>query len=267
MKGITQYFTIFLSLAVVVLASGCGKDNSVTSSSLQKSGVLAMKATAKLNPNAGVNDIPVPGGSLHFRSALLNIGSFRIEENTGFEGEEEGEHEDSDVTSPATEDDENGREAQDILVTGPFSFDITAGEAFIDSVAVYPGTFKNVDMTFMINTDPPFNGKTIVISGEFTPTNRSAIPFTLKSETAKMIRTRIAGNGITVAENTTVPAVVVFDLAGLFSNANFAGAHEINGEIVLDNTSNTALLTAFESNLSRNVEMEDDIREEEEDED
>jgi len=137
--------------------------------------------------------------------------------------------------------------------------DISSGEAFIDSVAVYPGTFKKVDFTFMINTAPPFNGKTIVIGGEFAPTNgTTSLDFTLKSEFNQEIQSHIAGNGITVANNVTVAVVVTFDLAGWFDNVDFGSAQVVNGEILIDNAHNTALLSAFEDNLSQSIEVEEE---------
>ncbi len=251
MKRIMHYSIGLLSLMLLILVTYCGKNPSA-STSLQKNSVVLMKAKAKLHSTSSMSDIPVPGGSVNVQFALLNIEKYRIEENSGVENEQQGQHEDNDSGGS-----DNEQEAPDIAVTGPFSIDISNGETFIDSVAVYPGTFKKVDFTFMLNSAPPFDGKTIVISGEFIPVNGTAIPMTIKSTFAQEIQIRIAGGGITVAANSTVPVVVTFDLTGMFNNVDFGSAQVSNGEIIVDNVSNTALLAAFEANLAKYVEVEE----------
>ena len=248
--------TAVLSIMLVISVLSCGKKEPTESSPvLTKSSVVIMKANAKQDLTISTNDVPLQGGSLDIQSALFSVEKLRIEENSGFEGEQEGEHQDSE------NDNNDEQEAADIVVTGTFSLDITKGETFIDSVAVYPGTFKNVDLKFMMSAASPFDNKTIVIKGDFTPINGSDIPFTLKSEYLKEIQIRITGDGITVQENTIIPIVVTFDLAGFFKDLDFGNAQVVNGEILVDSTDNTGLLTAFENNLSNYVEVEKESNE------
>lgn len=249
--------TVITSLALLLL-SGCGGDPFALSKSMEKSSTVVLKASAR-HPSVGNSiEIPVPGGSLAISSALLNIGEFEIEGNS------EVEHEDENEDNDDKEDDEG--ESDEIEVKGPFAIDISSGEAFIDSVAVFPGTFKKVELEFALNTSSPFDGNSIVMQGDFTPTNGVAVPFTLKSGFKREIEGGLAGDGITVPENATVPVVVTFDLAGFFENVDFGNAAVVNGEIVIDGTNNSTLLAAFEANLSKYVEVEvDDDEDEDED--
>ncbi len=260
MKHSKRYAVILAGLALLVLSIGCSKTNPTAySKAAQKTGTVLMKASPTHNQNAIMSIVPVTGGNLDIQSAMINIDQFKIEENSGFDVEQQGDHNDGDqggVDNEAGGIDTNEQDAADIVVTGPFALDISNGEVLINSVAVYPGTFKKVDFTFKINTAPPFNGKAILLSGVFTPNTGAAVPFTLKSEFSKTIQSKIAGNGITVANNSTVPVKVIFDLAGWFNTVDFSGAQLSNGEIVIDSTNNTALLTAFETNLAQYVEVE-----------
>jgi hypothetical protein len=251
-----NFVAVILTMVIAIAITSCGKKEPTGSSpALEKSSVVIMKANAKQNLMVGTNDVPVPGGSLDIQSALFSIEKLRIEENSGFEGEHEGEHQDSE------NDNNDVQEAADMVVTGPFSLDISKGETFIDSVAVYPGTFKNVDLTFMMTATSPFDNKSIVIKGDFTPTNGSAIPFTLKSEYLEEIQCHIAGDSITVKENTIIPIVVTFDLAGFFKDLDFSNAQVVNREIWIDSTYNSGLLMKFETNLSNYVDVEEESNE------
>jgi len=263
MKRIMQYSVQLVSVSLLILVVSCGKKSPTSSpplsfTSLQKTSMIVMKAAAKLSSASSMSAFPVPGGSLNVQSALLNIEKFRIEENTGFDGQQQGGANDNDKGSSEKKDSPGAEnDTPDIIITGPFSIDISSNEVFLDSVAAYPGTFKKVNFTLIPNTSPPFNGKTIIINGEFVPTNGAAIAVTIKSEFAKEIQTRIAGGGITVADNSIVPVVVTFDLAGMFNNVDFGSAQVKNGEIIVDNVSNAALLTVFETNLTKYVEVEE----------
>ncbi len=236
-----------ITIGLLLLGVSCKLHLPTNSTGLSKSATVVMKASA--GSSAALSNSPVTGGDLNIQTAMINVARFRIEENSGFDGEQQGEHNDGNKGGP-----DNEQDAQDIIMTGPYSLDISNNEAFIDSVAVYPGTFRKVDITFATS---PFNGKSIVITGKFTPTGSAAIPFELKSEFSKEIQTQIAGNGITVGSNTSVPIVVTFNLAEWFGNVNFQTAQMVNGAILIDNAHNTNLLSAFESNLSAQAEMED----------
>lgn len=260
MKHSKRYAVLLVGLALLVFSIGCSKKSPVAfSKASKKTSTILMKATPTHNQNALMSIVPVTGGNLDIQSAMINIDQFKIEENSGFDVEQQSDHNDGDqggVDNEAGGNDTNGPDAADIVVTGPFALDISNGEMLIDSVAVYPGTFRKVDFTFTINTAPPFNGKAILLSGVFTPNTGAAIPFTLKSEFNKTIQSKIAGNGITVTNNATVPVKVIFDLASWFNTLDFSGAQLSNGEIIIDSTNNAALLTAFEANLAKYVEVE-----------
>ena len=254
-------------LAVLALSfgifwiSGCKKNSPNSSTSLTKSGTAVMKATnSSKAAGTTVSDITVSGGKLNVQTAWINIADLRIEENSGNDVEQEGEHNDGDQGGAENES-EDGKEdsldAADITAAGPFNLDISDGMALIGSFDVYPGTFRKVDFTFTPNVNDPFFGKTIVIAGEFTSDVGTVMPFTLKSEFSKQIQTQIAGGGITVAANSTVEINVVFDLAGWFGNIDFSGARAANGQILIDTANNTTLLTTFEANLAKYVEVEE----------
>ncbi len=252
MNGRKFFAAGMASLALLSFGAGCKNSSPSDSSPMQKSSTVLMKAAAKVQPHVTLGDIPVKGGSLNIQSALLNIEKFLIEENFGFDGEQEGEHQDDDNGS------DNDHDAPDIMVAGPFSIEISKGEAFLDSVAVYPGTFKDLKLNFARKAAAPFNGKSLVISGQFAPTNGAAIPFTINSEFAKEIQSQIAGNGIIVPQNAKVPVVVNFDLQAWFSGMDFTNATLVNGAILIDNANNAGLLSAFEANLAKFVEVEED---------
>ncbi len=243
----------------IVWLNGCGKKNPFSSNSLTKSSTAIMKATS-LHKNAGTTlaNIPVVGGTLNVQNAWVNIADLRIEENSGFDGEQQGDHNDGDQGGKDNESKNGGEDSPDITAPGPFSLEISSGQALIGSFDVYPGTFKKVDFKFQSNADDPFYGETIVISGEFTSDAGTTTPFSLKSEFAQQIQTRIANGGITVPANSTVEINVVFDLAGWFNNVDFSAAQISNGQIMIDSGNNTAILNAFESNLAKYVDVEEE---------
>lgn len=253
---------VFASLVLSVglmWIMGCNRSNPAATSLPTKSSTAVMKATG-LHKSASttLSDLPVLGGTLNVQSAWINISDLRIEENSGFDGEQQGEHNDGDQGGSENESQGSENDSPDITAPGPFSLEISSGQALIGSFNVYPGTFKKVDFTFQPNTNDPFYGKTIVISGEFTSTAGTVTPFALKSEFAQPIQTQIAGGGITVPANATVDINVVFDLAGWFSNVDFSAAQISNGQILIDSSNNTALLSAFEANLAQYVEVENE---------
>lgn len=256
-----------LAVVFVFVVMGCGRKTPTALNSMARTSTVLMKASPRpvaVGTDAVLSNVPVPGGSLDIVTALVNIDQVRIEENSGFDVEQQGDHNDGEQGGPDNEmggpdNEQGGLEAdQDIIVTGPFALDISNGDAVIQSVDVYPGTFKKVDLTFSINTAPPFNGKTIVINGTFVPDSGTPVSMALKSEFAQEIQTPIAGGGITVADNSTVAVTVAFDLAGWFDKVDLTTAQVANGEIIIDNAHNTALLAAFEANLGKYVDVEED---------
>lgn len=271
MKYSKFFASSLLLMAFIFVVVGCGKKAPTSMNSTAKTSTVLMKASA--SPTAVSTDaasstllssIPIPGGSLDISTAMVNVDKIRIEENSGMDVEQQGDNNTGDQGGPDNElggpdNEKSGPEAeQDIVLNGPFALDITNGEAAIQSVDVYPGTFKKVDLTLSINTASPFNGKTIVISGSFTPTGGSAVPVNLKSEFSQEIQMPIAGGGITVPDNSTVAVTITFNLAGLFDKVDLTSAQISNGEILIDSANNTALLSAFESNLAKYVDVEED---------
>lgn len=270
-----KYFKFFaaglLLMAFIFAVIGCGKKAPTSMNSTARTSTVLMKASVSpsaMNTDAAsgtmLNSIPIPGGSLDINTAMVNVSKIQIEENSGNDVEQGGEHNggeqggaDNEVEGP---DNEKGapEAEQDIIVNGPFALDISNGEAAIQSVDIYPGTFKKVDLTFSINTSSPFNGKTIVINGTFTPNGGSATPFSLKSEFSKEVQMPIAGGGITVPANATIAVTVTFNLAGWFDKVDLTSAQISNGEILIDSANNTALLSAFETNLAKYVDVEED---------
>lgn len=259
MKISLRVLTILAMSTGIVWISGCKKSNPYFGGSLSKSSIAVMNATA-ISKTAGtkMSDIPIIGGKLNIQTARINITDLRIEENSGNDVEQQGGHNDGDQGGKEESGSiKDSMDAADITAAGPFNLDISGGQALIGSFDIYPGTFKKVDFTFRPNMNDPFNGKTIVISGIFTSVAGAVTPFTLKSEFSKQIQTRIAGGGITVAANSTVEVNVVFDLAGWFGNIDLSAAHATNGQILIDASNNTTLLTVFEANLAKYVEVEE----------
>lgn len=247
---------VALSLGIFLI-SGCKKNSPNSSNSLYKSSTAEMNATSSLSTaNTPLSDIHVGGGSLNLRTAWINIANLRIEENSGFDSEQEGEHRDGDQGGSDNES-EDTSDSPDVTAPGPFSLDISNGQALIGSFAVYPGTFKKVDFTFMPNSNDPFYGKSIVIGGEFISNTGTVWPLTLMSNFSKQIKTQIAGGGITVPDNSTVKVNVVFNLVGWFGNIDFSTAQSSNGQILINGSENLALLVAFEANLDKYVEVEE----------
>ncbi len=265
---LTLRIVVVLAMSLgIVWISGCKKSSPYSSSSLTKSSTAVMKATSSSKTaNTKMSDIPVKGGKLNVQTAWINITDLRIEENSGNDVEQQGGANDGDQGGVDNEAEggkeensgiEDSLDTADITAAGPFNLDISSGQSLIGSFDVYPGTFRKVDFTFTPNVNDPFYGKTIVISGEFTSDGGTVTSFTLKSEFSKQIQTQIAGTGITVAANSTVEVNVVFDLAGWFGNIDFPSAQIVNGLIQIDTANNATLLTAFEANLAKNVEVEE----------
>jgi len=196
---------------------------------------------------------PITGGTLDLQSAMLNFKDLVIEENSGYDGEQTGDNNSGNDGDGGTEG-----EAPDITAPGPFSVDLSSGTASIGSFDVYTGTFKKVDFKLVSNSADPFFGKTIVISGVFTPDGSTAIPFTLKSDVSSQLQLPLANGGIVVAANSTVSIDIVIDLPSLFNSVDFSSASVTNGRILIDSQNNSPLLNEFETNLNSYIDAEDD---------
>jgi len=263
---ISLRFVLFPVMALGLIGvTGCNKTNPTSGGILMKNSTAIVKAINSQQA-AGTTAAPIPltGGTLLVQTAWINIADLRIEENSGFDGEQNGEYNSGDQSENETEDSneesggfEDGLEAPDITAAGPFGLDISEGQAPVGSFEVYPGTFKKVDFTFQPNANDPFFGSTIVIDGEFTTDQGTVIPFTLKSEFSQTIQTPLVNGGIVVAADSTVEINVVFDLAGWFLNLDLASAQTTNGQILIDAVNNPTLLAAFEANLAHSVDVEE----------
>jgi len=243
----------FVALSLVYF-TGCNKTGPVSpANSLSKSSTIMLGATAShVSAPTNLSAIPVTGGSIDLQAAWINFKDLVIEENSGFDGEQEGEHNDGNENEGGPE-----TENPDITAPGPFAVDISSGQGAIGSFQVFPGTFKKVDFSFTPNPNDPFFGKTIVMNGLFTPDGGTSIPFILKSGFSSQIQQLIANGGITIPADSTVEINVVFDLAGWFSTVDFSSAEATNGEILIDSQNNQTLLAAFESQLAIYIDVEE----------
>lgn len=239
-----------LSIVVIVLVtvSGCKKDNAGV-----KSVTLNVKSTAVKSGTATLLEIPLQIGSLSVISANVNVADIKIEENSGEENQQgENNTGGNDKEGSNTESD-NG----DIALPGPFALDISAGTSSLGQVSVYPGTFKKVNFQFQANAAIPFNGKTIVISGNYIKPDGYTIPFTINSNFSDQVQLLIANGGIVATANTTQDILILFDL-NAWLNLDFAGAQIVNNQIIIDSNNNVALLNNFNANVAANIDAENE---------
>ncbi len=270
-KRLTILAVIFSVLFLIGACSNTGQSGSANS--LEKTSTLSVTATSKQDSIATNGDIAVLGGGLRLTTAMLNIDYFSIEENSGFDGEQEGEHDNGDAEDIEENNGFDGEQegehddgdvnedtgAEDIILSGPVPIDISSGEYVLSPVEMYPGTFKRIDAVFAITDTDPFKGNSIVITGNFTPTGGDPIPFILNSQFTQEIQSRITdanGGIIVVSDNSTVSVVVTFDLAVWFNGLDFSSAESNNG-IIIDGTYNKELLSKFETNLAQSGELEE----------
>lgn len=218
-----------------------------------RSGALTLSAVAA-EPTTGPIVIPNGTAQLEIDAAQFHVGDLEIEmrgdgshpvENEGQgggegENENEGEHGSGGNSSEEVVD--------EIRLAGPYTFDLTAGPTVIESVPVVPGTFDRVDLRFVVASEAPFAGASIVVAGVYVG-NAGSVPFTLRSDFAGSTHVPIANGGITVTANSVVPVELAFDLTAMFGSLDFAHATVEGGEIRIDSTHNEALLLAFETVL------------------
>jgi hypothetical protein len=212
-----------------------------------------MKVSTMNSGNGTLGEVPITGGVLNVSIALIHVDEIEIEENYGFEGEQEGEHNDGDE-----ENDQNEDEDGEIELSGPFTLDVSDGEAFIDTVHVYPGVFTKVELEFSTATEEPFIGSSIIIGGDFMPTDGTNIPFSLISVFTEEIEASLAQGTIDVQAEETISLTIVFDLVKWFAGMNFSAAEITEGQILINSQNNADLLTVFENNLGKNIEVEEE---------
>ncbi len=244
-------------ILTILLGSGCKK----TTIPPTKSAVINMSAVPT-KQSAAIGQIPVSGGQLEVFVAKVNIANLQIEENSGNDVEQSGDNNDGgNDKSGIFEGGENGDSGSetdngDILLSGPYSLDISSGTATIDQVSVYPGTFKKVDFNLQVNNDTIFNGNAIIISGNYTKTDGTVIPFTIKSAFSQPVQLPLANNGVTVAANSSVNIAIVFDIQSWLSNLDFANTQISGNEIIIDASNNVTIYNDFNSRLMNYVESE-----------
>jgi len=239
-----------LSLVVIlfITISGCKKDNAGV-----KSVTLNVKSSAVKAGTATSLEIPLQIGALSVLSANVNIADVKIEENSGEENQQGENNTGGNDNEGSNSEADNG----DIGLPGPFALDISSGTSSLGQVSVYPGTFKKVNFQFIANTANPFNGKTIVISGNYIKPDGSIVPFTINSGFSEQVQLLIANGGIVATANSTQDIMILFDL-NAWLNLDFAGAQVTNGQIVIDNNNNVALLNSFNANVAANIDAENE---------
>jgi hypothetical protein len=239
-----------LSLIIIVLAtvSGCKKDSAGV-----KSVTLNVKSSAVKSGTATLLEIPLQIGSLSVISANVNIADIKIEENSGEENQQGENNTGGNDNEGSNSEADNG----DISLPGPFALDISNGTSSLGQVSVYPGTFKKVNFQFIANAANPFNGKTIVISGNYIKPDGYTIPFTINSNFSEQVQLLIANGGIVATANSTQDIMILFDL-NAWLNLDFAGAQVVNNQIVIDNNNNVALLNSFNANVAANIDAENE---------
>jgi len=253
MKAARFVLVLGTFIIAALFFSACNKNEPTSPSALSKSSKIMLKASSKSALSGNPGNIPVSGGSISLSSFNVNLSKIQIQENSGFNGEQQGDNNDGGTDGGGSE-----TETPDIILNGPFNLNIASGSVDVGSFDVYPGTFKQVDLYFTASLNQPYNGNSIIINGDFTNQAGTSIPVILKSGFDHNFQTLISNNGITVTQNTTVPVTIVFDFNKLFTNLNISSAIVTNGAILIDDTHNPQLLKAFENNLNNSVELENE---------
>ena len=236
MKSAVRVFVV-LATAYALLSIACSPGSSAASShrtSTLTVSVSPVPSVAVTLPTILVND-----GTLDLQSAVFSIDKVEIEEHT--EGDDDDEHEDEGTDNESGDDGDD----EEIVMSGPFTVDIANGDVQLGTVSVFPGTFTKVEIDLRPGSQP----HSIVVTGTYMASGGGSTPFTLHSDFSGDFEAPLAGGGITVTEQSVVPIIVSFDLAGMFDGLDFAGATVSGGEILIDDTNNTALLQAFEAQL------------------
>jgi len=268
MKKLFTLLNFILICIILFSFQACDPSSHNPSASRENStGILVLKLAAKTfaDPLGG---FPVNGGTLLIDVADISVGDITIEENSGninavneeenvdvneefqsgFDGNQDGDFDDGDIDDP---------EVDDILLTGPFVFDISAGEIEIAAVNATPGVYKNVNFIFSPTMESNFNNNSIIISGTFTTASGNSILMTLNSEFSGELQTQISNNGIVIETDMSTSVVVTFDLEAWFNNMDFSTAELTNDEMMINNLNNSALNDVFVNNLKLTTEVGD----------
>ena len=252
MKKIGKYLKIMLPVAILMIfVSACQKNAATTSPKVKSASVTLKAAVHKTGykSTASLQGItfPVKGGKLLLSSAMVSFGHVNIQENTGNDGQYTGG---STAGGPDNESSKETSDSGNIVIPGPFAYNMSSDTATLGNVKLYPGTFKKVDLTFIPNNSTAFQGNSIVIKGTFQPTTGTAVPFVLQSKFAGQIELKLAKT-ITVSANSTVSVAIVFNFNNWMGTLNFGTAAITNGTILIDATHNALLLSNFKAALNQ----------------
>ena len=248
---------IVLSLVIPFLlgVTSCKKDNAGV-----KSVLLTVKSTVAKKASGTGLEITLLNGSLTVASANVNIANVKIEENSGDENQQ-GENNTGGNDKKGSSSDKEGSSSEadsgDIALPGPFALEISAGTSSLGQVNVYPGTFKKVNFQFQTIAINPFNGNTIVITGNYKKADGTIIPFLLQSNFSEEVQLLIANGGIVAAANTSQNILIQFNL-NEWLNLDFAGAQVTNNQILINSANNISLLNAFNANVAKNIEADNE---------
>jgi len=256
MKTVKRFSSIGILAAAILLASGCAKDNSsLTKSSQLAVSLSTIKSTA---PNiSGAKGITAGNNGFTLNLVKVSIADLIIEENSGNDVEQQGNHNDGGSEKENNSKEGANGENGDVLLPGPYVLDLIDGKLTLDQVDVYPGTFKKVDFTFLINNEAGFGGNSIVVTGSYLKTDGTVIPVVLKSAFNQQVQLPLAGGGAIAAANSTVAISIVLDIPTWINGLDLSSAVVSNNEILINNTSNQELLKLFEANLLTSIEVED----------
>jgi len=240
-------------LAVVLLATSCTKDKT----NATKSSKLAVDVTS-VSKNASLIST---GSAASFEISLfkISISDVVVEENSGNDVEQKGNHNDGKNDNESDNGSESGSESDngDIILNGPFVVDVINGTASLNEVNVYPGTFKKVDFTFLPNSGAEFDGHSVILNGNYKTSDGTVIPVTLKSSFDQQVQIALANGGVSVPANSTVTLSIVLDAQAWMESIDLANATVSNNEIIIDENNNSGLLSQFNANLLSKVEVED----------
>lgn len=239
-----------LVLFIILGANAC-KKSSVPANKV-KSASITLKATSvrptykSTTVSTGIS-FPIKSGTLEISSAWVNFGNVNLQENTGNDGE--GQFNGGSTSTSGNESSTQTSDSSNVILPGPYALNIATDTITLSQVQVFPGTFKKVDLTFMVKNDTGFKGNSIVIKGQFKPTTGATLPFILESKFAKQIELKLT-NGITVSANSKVSIAIVFSLNKWLGTIDLTQAVQTSGIILIDNTHNQGTLKTFESALS-----------------
>jgi hypothetical protein len=242
MKKIKRFISIGVLVILSLLVSSCAKENTRTSKMVINFSTIResiLKSAGSEESISGVN-----GYALNW--VKISISDLTIEENSGNDVEQEGENSGENVEQEGEHNDGDGdKENNDVFLAGPYVLDVIDGKVTIDQVDVYPGTFKKVDFTFIINNTPAFGGNSIIVEGSFKKADDTVLPLILKSDFNQQVQLPLADGSIIVAANSTVTLSIVLDIPVWLNSIDLSSAVVSNNEILIDKTNNQELLKLF----------------------